>query len=556
MTSITATILGAAAPLAAILLAGAAWAAPAADPARLSEDIRVLSSDAFEGRGPATPGEDKAVAYIAGRFAALGLKPAGDDGGWTQAVPLRRFETPGPITVGFTQAGKALPLVELQDIVVHSLLPVSHVSVKDAPLVFIGYGVSAPERHWDDFKGVDLKGKIAVVLINDPDFEMDPHDPLYGRFDGASMTYYGRWTYKYAEAAARGALGMLIVHETAPAAYGWNTVKNSNGAPQFDIVRPNPSALHPLIEGWIQRDVAVALFKAAGLDFDAEKARARTEAFRPVTLAGATFSADYAVTTSTIVSHNVIGKIAGTARPGEAVLYGAHWDHLGVGLPDARGDTIYNGAVDNASGVAGVLELARMFAAEPAPERSVYFIGFTAEEKGLLGSEYYAAHPVTPLATTVALLNLDVMNFSGPTRDISTRGKGDADLDALVARVAAAHGRQYVHDSHLAEGGFFRADHFSLAKAGVPATTLTAGQDLVTGGVAAGEAAHRDYVVHRYHQPADEWRADWDLTGMAADLDIFHDVGRQLANSHDWPAWPAGSEFKAPRDATAAARTP
>jgi len=554
---------GLAAGLAVAWLSGAAFAAPpvpAIDAAKLSEHIRVLSSDAFEGRGPATRGEDKAVAYISGQFKALGLAPAGDPGAdgaaWTQAVPLRRFETPGPITVSFTLDGKPRPLVELTDIVVHTEVPTSRVAVKDAPLVFIGYGVDAPERQWDDFKGYDLKGKIAVVLVNDPDFEMDPGDPLFGRFDGKAMTLYGRWTYKYAEAARRGALGMLIVHETGPAAYGWNTVKNSNSNAQFDIVRPHPETLHPLIEGWIQRDVAVELFKSAGLDFEKEKARARTLAFRPVELKGATFSADYAVDTSTIVSHNVVGKIAGTQRPGEALLYGAHWDHLGIGAPDPKGDRIYNGAVDNASGVAGVLELARLFSQAPKPQRSVYFIAFTAEEKGLLGSEYYAAHPVTPLATTVALLNLDVMNVNGPSRDVSTRGKGDADLDALVARFAKDQGRVYAHDAHLEEGGFYRADHFSLAKAGVPAITLTAGLDLVTGGVPAGEAAHRDYIVHRYHQPADEWRADWDLSGAAVDLELYYALGRYLADSHDWPGWAAGSEFKATRDATAAARAP
>ncbi len=531
-------------------------AAPAVDPAKLSDHIRILASDAFGGRGPATPGEGKSLAYISGQMKVLGLTPAGDDGGWTQAVPLRRFETPGPISVSFTFGGAPRPLTELNDIVVHTEVPTDHVAVKDAPLVFIGYGVDAPERQWDDFKGYDLRGKIAVVLVNDPDFEMDPGDPLFGRFDGKAMTLYGRWTYKYAEAARRGALGVLIVHETGPAAYGWNTVKNSNSNAQFDIVRPHPEALHPRVEGWIQRDVAVELFRAAGLDFDTEKARARTLAFRPVELKGATFSADYAVETSTIVSHNVIGKIAGTRRPGEAVLYGAHWDHLGVGAPDAKGDRIYNGAVDNASGVAGVLELARLFEAAPRPERSVFFIAFTAEEKGLLGSEYYAAHPVTPLATTVALLNLDVMNVSGPSRDISTRGKGDADLDALVARFAKEQARNYTHDAHLEEGGFYRADHFSLAKAGVPALTLTAGLDLVKGGVAAGEAAHRDYVTHRYHQPADEWRADWDLSGAAQDLDLYFALGQYLANSRAWPGWPAGSEFKAARDQTAEARIP
>jgi Zn-dependent M28 family amino/carboxypeptidase len=546
--------------LAAMAAAGAGGAAlaqgtaPAADPARLSDHIRTLASDAFEGRAPATPGEEKAVAYITAQYRALGLAPAGDHGGYAQDVPLRRFVTPGPITVSLGEAGKSRPLTELDDIVVHSLLPTAHVRVKDAPLVFIGYGVSAPERRWDDFKGVDLKGKIAVVLINDPDFEMDPSNPLYGRFDGRSETYYGRWTYKYAEAARRGALGVLIVHETAPASYGWNTVKNSNSQPQFDIVRADPRALHPLVEGWVQRDVAVAMFKAAGLDFDEEKARARTEGFRPVVLKGETFSADYAVETSTIVSHNVIGKLEGTSRPGEAVLYGAHWDHLGVGAPDARGDTIYNGAVDNASGVASVLELARMFAGAPRTARSVYFIAFTAEEKGLLGSEYYAAHPVTPLATTVALLNLDVVNLNGATHDTALRGNAKSQLDDLVTRFAGEQGRTVTPDAHPEAGSFFRADHFSLAKAGVPAITVSGGRDLVNGGTAAGEAAYRDYNVHRYHQPADEWRADWDYAGAVQDIALYYDLGRYLADHPVWPNWKPGSEFKAARDETAAAR--
>jgi Zn-dependent M28 family amino/carboxypeptidase len=540
--------------LALATAAAAQTTAPSADPARLSAHIETLASDAFEGRGPATSGERKAVAYIEAQYRALGLAPAGDHGGYAQDVPLRRFVTPGPIDVAVSLGGHPRPLKELDEIVVHTLLPTAHVSVKAAPLVFVGYGVDAPERHWDDFKGVDLKGKIAVVLINDPDFEMDPANPLYGRFDGKSETYYGRWTYKYAEAAKRGALGVLIVHETAPAAYGWNTVKNSNSAPQFDIVRPDPMALHPLIEGWIQREVAVEMFKAAGLDFDAEKRRAQTEAFKPVTLAGEGFSADYAVETSTIVSHNVIGKLAGTRWPGEAVLFGAHWDHLGIGPPDARGDRIYNGAVDNASGVAGMLELARLFASAPRTERSLYFIAFTAEEKGLLGSEYYATHPVTPLATTVALLNLDGMNLNGASRDTALRGNAKSELDDLVTRFVVEQGRTVTPDAHPEAGSFFRADHFSLAKAGVPAITLGGGLDLVNGGTAAGEAAYKDYNVHRYHQPADEWRPDWNYDGAVQDLAIYYQLGTWLADHHVWPDWKAGSEFKAIRDASAAQR--
>ncbi len=539
----------------AVLAGGALAAGPAGiDGKAISDHIKVLASDEFEGRGPATPGEVKAIHYIADQFKKAGLSPAGDKGTWFQAVPLRRFETPGPIKVGFTLNGKARPLTELQDIVVHTQVPTAHVTVKAAPLVFIGYGVHAPERKWDDFKGVDIKGKIAVVLINDPDFEMDSKDPLFGRFDGKSMTYYGRWTYKYAEAAKRGALGLIIVHETAPAAYGWNTVKNSNGNAQFDIVRTKPGDIHPEVEAWMQRDVAVELFKAAGLDFDAEKKKAQTEGFKPVELKNATFSADYAVKTSVITSHNVVGKLAGTKHPDEAVLYGAHWDHLGVGQPDAKGDKIYNGAEDNASGVAGLIELARVFAQGPKTERSLYFIGFTAEEKGLLGSEYYGTHPIVPLAKTVALLNLDGVQVHGATHDLSTHGVGNSTLDDLMAAYAQKQGRTFKPDPHLEEGHFYRADHFSLAKVGVPAVTEEAGIDMVKGGIPAGEAIHQTYIKCCYHQPADEWHADWDMSGAVQDLTLYHDLGADLANGRGWPTWKAGSEFKAARDKTEAQR--
>jgi Zn-dependent M28 family amino/carboxypeptidase len=546
--------------MAAVMAATLATAAtaqpgrPTAEAANLSRHIKILASDAFEGRGPGTEGETKTLAYLQAQYRALGLAPAGGNGGYLQDVPLLRFHIPGPIHVDYSVDGRARPLTELDDIVVHTLLPTRQVSVHHAPLVFVGYGVDAPERHWDDFKGVDLRGKIAVVLVNDPDFEMAPSNPLYGRFDGKAETLYGRWTYKYAEAAKKGALGVLIVHETAPASYGWNTVKNSNAADQFDIVRNDPKALHPLIEGWIQRDVAVAMFKAAGLDFDAEKRAAQREDFHPVALKGEAFDADYAVQTVPIVSHNVIGKLAGTRWPGDAVLYGAHWDHLGIGAPDARGDRIYNGAADNASGVAGVLELARMFAGAPRTERSVYFIAFTGEEKGLLGSEYYAQHPVTPLATTVALLNLDVINLAGPARDITIRGKANSDLYDRVAAVARAQGRRFTPEAHPEAGGFFRADHFSLAKAGVPSITIGAGLDLVRGGIPAGEAAYRDYNVHRYHQPSDEWNPNWDYGGAIEDIDLYYTLGRDLADGRDWPAWKPGSEFAAVRDETSAAR--
>src|ERR1700736_380779 len=480
---------------------------------RLSEHIRILSADAFEGREPGGAGEVKTIAYVTEQFKKIGLQPAGDHGGWTQAVPLRRFEMSGDIKLGFTLAGNPRRLTLREDIVVHTKIPTDHVTVKSAPLVFIGFGVNAPERHWDDFKGYDLKGKIAVVLINDPDFEMDPSDPLYGRFDGKAMTYYGRWTYKYAEVAKRGALGLLIVHESGPAGYGWNVLKSSDSVPQFDIVRADASALYPLVGGWIQRAVAVELFKAAGLDFDAEKRLAQSESFRPGELKGTSFSADYAVRTSTVTSHNIIGKLAGAERSDEAVLYSAHWDHLGIGPPDARGHRIYNGAIDNASGVGGLLELARVFVASPRVARSVYFIALTAEEKGLLGSDYYANHPSVPLAKTAVLLNLDVLNLAGPARDVSSEGSGGSDLEDLLALEARKEGRVFTPNPHVEQGRFFRSDAFSLAKVGVPAITFAAGRDLEKGGVAAGETWWGNFVRNVYHQPADEWRPDWDIAG-------------------------------------------
>ena len=454
--------------VALFVAAASSAAAQSIDPARLSAHIKVLASDAFEGRGPGTPGETKTIAYVAGQFKAEGLSPAGDGGGWTQAVTLRSFHPVGEVRTSVTIAGQVRPLKWLDEIVTRTLLPISHLTVKNAPLVFVGYGVSAPERRWDDFKGADLRGKIAVVLVNDPDFELKPGDALFGRFDGKAETYYGRWTYKYEEMARRGAAGVLIVHETAPAAYGWATVRNSNSNPQFDVVRDDPAKAHTPVEGWIQRDVAVELFKAAGLDFEAEKARARTEAFTPVALSGETFSADYDVASDTVVTHNVIGKLAGTTHRDEGVLYGAHWDHLGIGPPDPSGDTIYHGALDNASGVAGLIELGRRFAQAPRTARSVLFIAFTSEEKNLLGAGYYAEHPVIPLATTVALLNMDVLNLDAPSRDVSDRGTGDMPLEKLFAAEGAKMGRTYSPDPQPQEGGFFPRRPFRLGQYGRP----------------------------------------------------------------------------------------
>jgi len=547
-------LLLATALIAAPMLAHAADA-PKIDPAKLSAHIKILSSDAFEGRGPATEGEKKAVGYIVDQMKAIGLSPAGDlqkDGkrAWTQNVPLARFEMAGPVAASVTVGGQKQALAQGDDVAIRAAMTnVDAVSIKDAPLVFVGYGVKAPERNWDDFKGMDLKGKVLVVLINDPDFETGSGD-----FGGKAMTYYGRWTYKYEEAARQGAAGILIVHETAPASYGWNTVKNSNTNVMFDIVRKEPAKSHPSMEAWIQRDVAVDLFKKSGLDFDALKKQAQTRDFKPVELKGATFSADFKVKHEVIVSKNVAGRIVGAKYPNETIIYSGHWDHLGVGAPDAKGDKIYNGAIDNADGIAALLELARAFKSRPAPQRSILFLAVTAEEKGLLGSEYYSANPLFPLATTVGDINIDALSAAGPAKDIGTSGDGKVDLQDMLVAKAKLHGRYFTPDPVPQAGHFYRSDHFPFAKRGVPAISIGSGNDLVKGGKEAGEKAEAEYTDKRYHQPADEWSADWDLSGQAMDLGLVYEIGHDLANSRVWPQWQTGSEFKALRDKTAAQR--
>jgi Zn-dependent M28 family amino/carboxypeptidase len=527
---------------------------PTIDPQQLSQMVQVLASDEFEGRGPATPGEDKTIGYVIGRMQAAGLSPGGDlhDGvrGWTQAVPLGRFRTNGPLDLAFDQKGQHLPLAQGQQIAVRAAMTgASSVDIDKAPLVFAGYGVKAPERDWDDFKGMDLHGKIVVVLINDPDFETGD-----GPFGGKAMTYYGRWGYKYEEAARQGAAGLLIVHETAPASYGWDTVSNSNTIAMFDIVRDKPTEKHPPLEGWLTREAAVALFQRAGLDFEALKKQAQTRDFHPVAIGDATFSAHFKVDADVITSHNIVGRLDGTTRPDETVIYSAHWDHLGVGNADATGDRIHNGAIDNATGIASIVEIGRVFAQQPRTARSLVFLAVTAEEKGLLGSEYYAANPVYPLATTAGVINLDALDPHGPARDFTISGSAKLSLiDELIAAEKAA-GVRYTPDPKPEAGHFFRSDHFSFAKRGVPALSFGSGGDWVEGGQQAGDAFEKEYNETRYHQPADEWDATWTFTGMARDLALLQAFGAELANSPRWPNWAPESEFRAARDASAAER--
>jgi Zn-dependent M28 family amino/carboxypeptidase len=487
------------------------------DPARLSHHVEVLSSDAYEGRAPASRAEPKVIDYIVGQLKAAGVQPGGQmrDGkrSWTQDVPLLHTAFIGAPSITLVSNGEVIPLTQGVQIALRAPLTGDKtLSLKDVPLVFVGYGVTAPERNWDDFKGVDVRGKLLVELVNDPDFETGQGD-----FGGKAMTYYGRWTYKYEEAARRGAAGVLIVHETAPASYGWATVKNSNTNDMFDIVRANPKATHPSFESWIQRDLAVKLFADSGLDFEALKKAAQSRDFKPVTLK-ASLSANAQVDVATIVSHNIAGRIVGSKYPDETVAYSAHWDHLGVGEPDAKGDRIYNGAVDNADGIAVLLEMARAFAKGPKPQRSVLFLAVTAEERGLLGSEYYAANPLYPLATTVGLLNTDALSTAGPARDFSISGTAKLGLLDDLIDEGKKQGRSFTPDAHPEAGSFYR------------------------------------YTRDQYHQPADEWTPAWNATGQVLDAELLFNLGQRLANSREWPNWSADSEFRAERDKSAAAR--
>ena len=522
-------------------------------PRRLSSHVQELGSDAYEGRGVNTPAETKTVNYIIDQFRSAGLEPGGDLVGgkrkWTQDVPLLQSELTGDPVVTVQTPSGPLNLIQGNEIAVRAPQNgQNQIRIANAPLVFVGYGVSAPERNWDDFKGQDVKGKIIVVLINDPDFEGGEGD-----FGGKAMTYYGRWTYKYEEAARRGAAGVMVVHETEPASYGWNTVKNSNTNTQFDIVRQNPTASHTPFETWIQRDVAVQLFKNAGLDFEKAKADAKRRDFQPIDLKS-TVNVTANASVSTITSHNVVGLLPGKKYPDETVIYSAHWDHLGIGKPDANGDKIYNGAVDNATGISQLIEQARRFSFGPRPERSIVFLAVTAEEKGLLGSEYYATHPLYPLGKTVGVLNTDSMGVWGPEKNFSISGTAKLDLlDDLIAE-GKIEGRYFTPDPHPESGGFYRSDHFSFAKQGVPAISFKPGNDLVTGGTARGEALASDYTAKRYHQPDDEFNPAWDFRGMAQDANLLHLLGLRLANSREWPNWSQDSEFRATRDKSAPER--
>lgn len=535
-------ILGAAALLAA------SPAAAQISPERLSADVKTLSSDAFEGRAPGTPGETKTIAWLIAQFKAMKAQPGGSNGSWTQPVPLVHTR----MGAGTVRAGDTA-LVQGRDVYLSTVRGVDRVAIANAPMVFVGYGVTAPERGWDDFKGLDLKGKVAVFLVNDPDFEAVAGDDAKGKFGDRRMTYYGRWTYKYEEAARRGAVAALIVHDTPGAGYGWNTVTAPAGE-NYDIVRKDPES-RVLLQGWVEGGAATRLFAASGLDLAALRKAARRSDFRPVALKQA-FTTDLPVKHDTAVSQNVLAKLPGTRHADEVVMFGAHWDAYGIGAPDAQGRTIRPGANDDGLGVAGVLELARNFAKAPRTDRSLVFALWSGEERGLLGSETYAVNPVYPAAKTVANLTLDILQTAGPAKDVMLVGAGQNSLEDMLGDAAKAQGRVVTPEALPERGLFYRADHFSVARRGVPTLLLMAisgAPDLVEGGRTAGQA-WLDGYMKCYHQTCDAWGADWDLRGAAQDVDLFRTIGTKLANSRLWPEWRDGSEFKSVRAESAGER--
>ena len=545
--------------IAVALLAAAlrpASAAVTVEPTRLTQTVRTLASDIFQGRAPGTAGEDRTIGYLIARFEELGLQPAGPGGRWVQPVPLLHTRLGTPRTLAFATPKGVLPVEQAKSVYLSTVRPDDAARIVHAPVVFVGYGVRAPERGWDDFKGADLKGKLLVFLVNDPDFGAGAEEPAAGKFGGRTMTYYGRWTYKFEEAARQGAVGALIVHDTSGAGYGWNVVV-SGGGENYDIVRA-PDALSSLaLQGWIAGEAADRLFAEAGLDLAQLRAQARSPGFRPVALNGVSFDADIPVTHERVESHNVLARIPGASRPDEVVMFGAHWDAYGAGRPDEKGRVFRAGANDDALGIAGILEIARALKKGPPPERSILFAAWTAEEHGLLGSEYYAQHPVFALERTAANLTIDILQTAGAAKDVVLVGQGQDTLEDDMARIAAAQGRRVTPEGLPERGLFYRADHFPLAKRGVPVLLLmgiAGAVDLKQGGVRAGQAWIDAYTGACYHQACDAWSPDWNLDGAVQDVELIGTLGERLARSAAWPQWKPGSEFKAIRDASAAAR--
>ncbi len=515
---------------------------------RLLADIQVLAHDSLEGRAPGTPGEDRTVAFLTAAFEAAGAVPGNPDGSWTQAVDLVGINgTPSAVV---KVRGRNIAMRPLDDYVAVSRQTKERVSVPASELVFVGYGVQAPEYDWDDYRGIDVRGKTLVMLINDPAIpdatDSRRLDPAI--FRGNAMTYYGRWTYKYEIASALGAAAVLIVHEDGPAGYPWEVVRGGWSGERMDIRPADGNAGRVPVEGWITTAKARELFTAAGQDFDALKRAAISRDFRPVPLGG-TAAFTLTQTLRDIRSRNVVAKVPGTdpLLRDEVVIYSGHWDHFGIGEA-VDGDSIYNGARDNATGTAALIELARAFATAGAPKRSMLFLAVTAEENGLLGSKWYAANPLYPLERTLANLNVDVLNTWGMTDDIVVVGLGNTTLDDVLQQAAGPQGRVILPDPEPEKGYFFRSDHFEFAKQGVPALYINEGTQYRGKPDGYGEAKRADWTTRLYHKATDEVDPTWDLSGAIADLRLLFAVGRAVGNADVWPTWREGTEFREIRE--------
>ena len=525
------------------------------DSQRLSNIVKVLASDEFEGRAPGGPGEAKTIKFLIDQFQSLGLEPGGTDGTWTHAVPLIHTQLASDGRLSVSVGDMNQNWVQGLDVAVSTVRPVDKIDIQSAPLVFVGFGASAPERNWDDYGEIDLTGKIAIFLVNDPDFSANDSEPVWGRFGNKRMTYYGRWAYKYEEAARRGALAALVIHEDKAAGYGWNVASSGPGS-QFALAEssgPTP----PILQGWLHYDAASALFAAAGMDLVEQRRLARSDDFSAFELPQTSLSASFNVSMEKIESQNVLARLPGHSQADEILMVSSHWDAYGQGEPDSLGRTVRPGANDDALGTAGVIELARVLKAGEPMARSVVFAAWTAEEAGLLGSAAYAAKPIYPLHSTVANFTLDILQTAGLAKDVILVGEGQSDLEEDLMRAAALQSRVVTPENLPENGLFFRADHFSLARQGVPVLLLmgiAGGADLIEGGRVAGDQWIAEYTGNCYHQTCDAWSADWDLRGAVEDIELFHTILRDLGDSTRWPQLKSSSEFKAIRSETDAQR--
>ncbi|HEY2378645.1 MAG TPA: M28 family peptidase [Gemmatimonadaceae bacterium] len=529
-------------------------AAQSIDTASLLQHIKDLAADSMEGRAPGTPGEEKAVAYLTQQFQKLGLKPGNPDGSYIQKVDLIGYKAHP--TASFSARGKTVSLRYPDDYIANSRHNRDSTKVENSDVVFVGYGVVAPEYGWDDYKGVDVKGKTILMLVNDPAVPAPnaaPGDSTAldtAMFKGKAMTYYGRWTYKYEIASEKGAAVAIIIHETGPAGYPYEVVRSSNSAEQFDVPSADAEKRVP-VEGWIRLEKAKELLRDAGLNFDSLKAAAKKKDFKPVALDA---KADFNIKIDhrEIQSKNVVAKLEGGDKKDEYVIYTAHWDHLGKDTT-LKGDQIFNGAADNASGCAALLDIAQAYMKlAPPPRRSILFLSVTAEEKGLVGSKYYAEHPLYPLNKTAADINMDGINQWGRTNEFTVIGLGNSTLDDDLTRILKADGRVVRPDAEPEKGFYYRSDHFEFAKQGVPALDTDAGIDFIGKPNGYGMRKRDEYTSRDYHKPSDEVKKDWDLTGGAQDVRTLFRVGYVVAQTDSMPQWKQGTEFKAKRDSTLA----